>query len=379
MTNTDDRMSPYQKRRKTVGAWLKQEGIALAVIEDFEEKRDPALRWLTGHPMDALLFLKSSGESLLVPWDIILASHVADADTITAFSAFERDGLVAIKRAAAHFSLEKGAVIELPSKTTYPAFVRLREQLGDYTLLCRENGVRDVINRGRAVKDDAEIAIYRQVSAITNELIRLIEENVKNGTLKTETDTALFIEREARLRGCEGTGFETLCAGPSRSFGIHCFPSYTSGDFASSGLSILDFGLVYQGYTSDVTMTFARGPLSLRQEEMLSLVEQAADIGVAAVKPGVYGRDIGKAVDAFFDARGFAMPHNLGHGVGLEAHEAPSLSSKDENPWVLEPGMIVTVEPGLYDNGAGGCRLENDVLVTADGGETLTKSRIVRV
>jgi Xaa-Pro dipeptidase len=371
--------NPYRKRREVVGEWMRRAGVALVVIEDFEEKRDPALRWLTGHPMDALLFLNAAGESLLVPWDIILASHIADADTITAFSAFDRDTVTAIKRAAAQFGVKKGETIELPSKTTHPAFIRFQEQLKDYTLVCREKGVRAVIERGRAVKDPAEIAVYRQVSAITNDLIGLIETNVRNGTLKTEADTALFIEREARLRGCEGTGFETLCAGPSRSFGIHCFPSYTSGAFATNGLSILDFGLVYQGYTSDVTMTFARGPLSARQKEMLSLVEQASAIGIAAVQPGARGRDIGKAVNAFFASHEFAMPHNLGHGVGLEAHEAPSLSAKDENTWELEPGMVVTVEPGLYENGAGGCRLENDILVTADSGETLTKSRIVRL
>jgi Xaa-Pro dipeptidase len=375
-------MTVYQKRRKAVSEWMRREGIALAVIEDFEEKRDPALRWLTGHPMDALLFLGASGESVLVPWDIILAERIADADVITAFSEHGRDTVTAIKGVAARLGIKKGEAVELPSKTTHPAFVRFQEKLADYTLICREDGLRDVISKGRAVKDDAEIAIYRHVSAITNEFIDLIEANVRNGTLKTETDTALFIEREARERGCEGTGFETLCAGPSRSFGIHCFPSCTNGPFAENGLSILDFGLVYQGYTSDVTLTFARGPLSARQEEMLSLVEQAAAVGTAAVKPGKRCNEIGKAVDEFFKSHGFTMPHNLGHGVGLEAHEAPSLASKDENIWTLEPGMIVTVEPGLYEKGAGGCRLENDVLVTAggaDGHEVLTRSRIVRL
>jgi Xaa-Pro dipeptidase len=234
-----------------------------------------------------------------------------------------------------------------------------------------------LITAGRAAKDKAEIAVFRQVSAITNELMGLIELGVKTGKLPTETDVALFIEREARIRGCEGTGFGTLCAGPDRSFGIHCFPAYTNGPFATTGLSILDFGLVYQGYTSDVTMTFARGPLSARQEKMLSLVLEAADLGIAAIRPGVRGSDVGKAVNAFFASHGFFMPHGLGHGIGLEAHEAPSLVAKDDNKWILEPGMIVTVEPGLYENGLGGCRLENDVLVTEYGNEVLTSSRIV--
>jgi Xaa-Pro dipeptidase len=371
-------MNSYQKRRGTIFEWMRREGIALAVIEDFEAKRDPALRWLSGHPMDALLFLSADGRSLLVPWDVILAEKIAKVDEIVPFTAFNREGSAAIQGALERLGIARGAVVELPSATTYPAFCRLREKFAGYTLVCREDGLRDVINAGRAVKDAAETALYRQVSAITDELIRLIETGVKDGTLRTETDVALFIEREARLRGCEGTGFETLCAGPERSFGIHCFPAYTGGPFAEAGLSILDFGLVYQGYTSDVTMTFARGPLSARQEEMLALVKEAASIGVAAVKPGVKAGDVGKAVNTFFKSHGVSMPHGLGHGIGLEAHEAPSLAAKDDNPWVLKPGMIVTVEPGLYENGEGGCRLENDVLVTENGHEALTHSRIIR-
>jgi Xaa-Pro dipeptidase len=356
---------------------MRRAGIALAVIEDFEEKRDPALRWLTGHPMDALLFLSAQGESLLVPWDAILAERIADADAIIPFTAFDRDAAAALKGALERFQVEKGGSVELPSKTAHPAFVRLQESFGEYELLCREDGIRDVIAAGRAVKDEAELEVYRQVSAITNELIGLIEAKIRDGALQTETDVALFIEREARLRDCEGTGFETLCAGAGRSFGIHCFPSYTRGAFAAAGLSILDFGVVYRGYTSDVTLTFARGPLSARQEEMLALVEEAASIGIAAVKPGAFAREAGRAVNTFFQSHGYTMPHNLGHGIGLEAHEAPTLSPREANAWVFQPGMIVTVEPGLYASGEGGCRLENDVLVTADGSEVLTRSRIV--
>jgi Xaa-Pro dipeptidase len=375
-------MNTYQKRRETVCAWMRREGVALAVIEDFEAKRDPALRWLSGHPMDALLFLGAEGRSLLVPWDVILAEKTAASslvDNIVPFTAFNRDAAAAIEGMIRHFGVEKGGAIELPAATTYPAFCRLRDRLAGHTLLCRDDGLCDLLASGRAVKDERELAVYRRVSAITNELIGLVEAGVKAGTLQTEADTALFIEWGARSNGCEGLGFGTLCAGPDRSFGIHCFPGYTNGPFATTGLSILDFGLVYQGYTSDVTMTFARGPLSPRQEEMLSLVEEAAALGIAAVRPGVRGNDVGKAVNAFFASHGFSMPHGLGHGIGLEAHEAPSLAAKDDNPWTLEPGMIVTVEPGLYESGSGGCRLENDVLVTERGNEVLTASRIVRL
>jgi Xaa-Pro dipeptidase len=205
-----------------------------------------------------------------------------------------------------------------------------------------------------------------------------LEKNVRDGLLKTESDVALFIEAKAREYGCEGTGFETLAAGPERSFGIHAFPAYTAAPFGGKGLSILDFGLKYSGYTSDVTMTFARS-VSPQQEEQLALTEEAYRLALSLAKDGVLARDIGKAVDSFYAKAKRTLPHGLGHGVGLEIHEEPRLNGRDDNNWVLKTGMIFTIEPGIYDPQTGGCRLENDVLLTANGAEVLTKSRIVRL
>jgi Xaa-Pro dipeptidase len=237
------------------------------------------------------------------------------------------------------------------------------------------------------MKDEDEIKIYRTLSALTNRIINQLEDQIQAGKLKTEAEVALFIEfeergqssSEGRGQSIEGTGFETLAAGPARSFGIHAFPAYTGGAFGGPGLSILDFGLKYAGYTSDVTLTFAREPLSNAQEEMLSLTEKAYNLALGMVKPGVPTRDIAIAVDDFFAKSQKAMPHGLGHGIGLQAHEAPYLSSREDNKWILEKGMIITIEPGLYDPDHGGCRLENDILVTETGAELLTNSRIIRL
>jgi Xaa-Pro dipeptidase len=235
------------------------------------------------------------------------------------------------------------------------------------------------LDKGRAVKDEDEIKIYRTLSAITCEITDAVEKQVRAGKLKTEADVALFIEAEGRRRGCEGTGFETLAAGPLRSFGIHAFPAYTGSAFASPGLSILDFGLKYSGYTSDVTLTFAREPLTRQQEKMLTLVEKAYTLAASMVKQGAAARDIAATVDTCFARAKKAMPHALGHGIGLEPHEAPSFRNRADNGWVLESGMVITLEPGLYDPAQGGCRLENDFLVTGTGAELLTNSRIVRL
>jgi Xaa-Pro dipeptidase len=112
---------------------------------------------------------------------------------------------------------------------------------------------------------------------------------------------------------------------------------------------------------------------------MISLVEKAYHLALGMVKPGAETLDIAQAVDAFFAKSKKAMPHALGHGIGLDAHEAPALRNRSDNTWKLEAGMVITLEPGLYDTALGGCRLENDVLVTEKGAEVLTVSSIVRL
>jgi Xaa-Pro dipeptidase len=228
------------------------------------------------------------------------------------------------------------------------------------------------------VKDDDEITIYRKAADITNIIIDLLEKNIRSGKIKTETDAALFIEIESRKRDCEGTGFETLAAGPDRSYSIHAFPPYTGAKFAGPGLSILDFGLRYKGYTTDVTLSFAR-ETSAAQEKMLDLVEKAYKLALSMAHAGAFTKDIAAAVDNHFAKAKKNMPHALGHGIGLEEHEDPALRKRDDNEWVLKPGMVFTLEPGLYDSVEGGCRLENDILITENETEVLTNARIIRL
>jgi Xaa-Pro dipeptidase len=108
-------------------------------------------------------------------------------------------------------------------------------------------------------------------------------------------------------------------------------------------------------------------------------VEKAYKLALSLVGEGVSTRDIALAVQTHFDKAGRAMPHGLGHGIGLEVHETPLLRTTAESARQLAAGMIFTIEPGLYDTVFGGCRLENDVLITASGAEVLTRSRIVRL
>ncbi|MDR1218779.1 MAG: Xaa-Pro peptidase family protein [Treponema sp.] len=364
---------------------MAKEDVALAMFEDVEGRRDPSVRWLTGQPGDALLFLSAADrKSLLVPWDVNMANVYADADAIAPYNDFGRVAVQALANAVRHFHIKTGNHIEIPVATPHPLFLNYQKDMGAYELMCRSGGIDEEVQRRRAVKDEEELGVYKTLASITNDIIERLEKNVKDRTLKTESDVALFIEAEARKQGCEGASFETLVAGPSRSFGIHAFPAYTSAPFAGKGLSILDFGLKYQGYASDVTMTFVQDA-SPEQETLLSLMKRAYNLALSMVKPGISARSIAIAIDDFYSENGKVLPHGLGHGVGLEIHEAPFLRSKSENPWILQSGMIFTIEPGLYDPALGGCRFENDVLVVdiaesgGAGAEELTKTRIVRL
>ncbi|MDR1074303.1 MAG: Xaa-Pro peptidase family protein [Treponema sp.] len=364
---------------------MAKEDVALVMFEDVEGRRDPSVRWLTGQPGDALLFLSAADrKSLLVPWDVNIANVYADADAIAPYNDFGRVAVQALANAVRHFHIKTGNRIEIPAATPHPLFLNYQKDMGAYELMCRNGGIAEEVQRRRAVKDEKELGVYKTLASVTNDIIERLEKNVKDRTLKTESDVALFIETEARKQGCEGASFETLAAGPSRSFGIHAFPAYTSAPFAGKGLSILDFGLKYQGYASDVTMTFVQDA-SPEQETFLSLMKRAYDLALSMARPGISARDIAIAVDDFYSENGKVLPHGLGHGVGLEIHEAPFLRSKSENPWILQSGMIFTIEPGLYDPALGGCRFENDVLVVdiaesgGAGAEELTKTRIVRL
>ena len=144
---------------------------------------------------------------------------------------------------------------------------------------------------------------------------------------------------------------------------------------ALSGLSILDFGVKLQGYTTDVTVPLLHGEPNAKQREMIDLVHGVWDQITDMLKPGASTLRISAAVDEFFSKNGYSMPHGLGHGIGLDAHEYPYFRNSEDSDFQLESGMIIAIEPGLYDKQHGGMRLENDILITHDGMEVLTRSR----
>jgi Xaa-Pro dipeptidase len=359
------------------------------VVEDFEHRRTSNLRWLSGHPMDAMLFVFATGKTVLVPWDVLMAEQRGVADQVTPYAQFGRSGRAAVAALLGENGVpaEAGAGarprIGFSQLTSHLRYQELQADLPGAEIVVHTDGFESFIGAARQVKDDREVRAIEKAADITNTILATIERLLESpGDVKQlhEMDLAQLVEREALALGAEGMGFETLSAGPSRSWAIHPFPAFSRESFASPGLSILDFGVKVDGYTSDVTLTVARGKLSVEQERMIGLVERAYKAAMDAAGPGVSPQAVAEAADAVFAGAGWKMPHSLGHGVGLDTHEPPVLRSQQEGEVpALLPGMVVTVEPGLYHPEHGGVRWENDVLITDAGPRVLTRAKILRV
>ncbi|MCI7397466.1 MAG: Xaa-Pro peptidase family protein [Spirochaetia bacterium] len=365
----------YKNRRARVSAYMKEHGIKAAVFEDSEDRRESALRYLTGHPTDALLLITDDGNSVLIPWDKNLAKERSHADQIVPSAKYERNYAKALVELLSSSYSGKGNTISFCRETQFCQYEKYKEELKDWNIELKNDSVHDFVCDMRAVKDEYEIQCTKKACAITDEMTLMIMDNVKNGNFKTEMDVALFIERHLREKGAERTSFDTLAAGPERSFAIHAFPGYTGGLWASNGLSILDYGVCWEGYASDCTITVAKNP-SAQQRELLDLVQTAADECRKLYMPGKKISDAVAKADEIFASAGRNMPHGLGHGTGLEIHEAPFVSKRSAADKVFVPGNIITLEPGLYDPLLGGVRLENDVLITETGNELLLNSKI---
>lgn len=373
----DELKKIYAARREKLFAFMKENKITAAVFEDTEGRRDLSVRYFTGHPSDALWICSSDGKNTLVPWDENLAKERSVDVKIVPYNKYDRKNIEAVREILKSFKKNDPRLkVEVSPATPYPLFLKYVDALQGWDVLCRENSVHDFVLSLRACKDEYEIECTKEAARVGDLIIEKIENGIDDGSIKTEMDVSLLIERELRLNGCERNGFDTLAAGSSRSFAIHAFPGYTSAPWPGKGLSILDFGVVFEGYTSDTTLTVVKDATD-EQKKLVELVEKAAKEALPYYKNGEKIKMAGLVADEVFKKAKREMPHTLGHGIGLEIHEFPRVSAKQTDDLVFKPGMIVTLEPGLYDSKLGGVRLENDVLVTKNGNEVITHSKII--
>jgi Xaa-Pro aminopeptidase len=226
---------------------------------------------------------------------------------------------------------------------------------------------RNLVEALRRVKDADEVAALRESIDIADAAFSWLLANLATG--RSERDIALDLEVWMRQHGADEISFDPIVGSGELTAHIHHSPSHRV--FEKGDLVLLDFGARKDGYCSDMTRTVVLGPASDRQREVYDLVLAAQTAGIEAVTEGVEGVTVDAAARKVIDDAGYAdeFGHGLGHGVGLDIHEAPKLHRISED--TLVAGDVVTVEPGVYFPGWGGVRIEDCVLVTEGGHEVL--------
>ncbi len=222
----------------------------------------------------------------------------------------------------------------------------------------------------RAAKDQREISLIREAARIAGEALAAVREMIRPGV--REKEIALELEYRMRRGGAERASFETIVAAGSNSALPHATPGCRA--IADGDCVMVDYGAVVQGYHSDETCTYIVGHASARQETVYRLVREAHDRAIGAVRPGVSCGEIDRIARGYLEEAGMDryFAHGTGHGVGLDVHEPPRLAAGREE--ILQAGMVVTVEPGIYLPNEWGIRIEDTVLVTDEGAERLTSS-----
>ncbi len=254
------------------------------------------------------------------------------------------------------------------TQTTVAGLARLRAGVPGKVRRSFFAAADGLVARLREVKDADEIARMRRAAKVGCSLFELVLKQMATGV--QEMEVAAQLELAARRAGADGMSFETIVASGRRSALPH--GRATRAKLPARGFCTLDFGVLLEGYCSDMTRTVHLGKPTRRERDVYHLVLDAQGAAVAAVKPGATCGEVDEAarsvlrkakLDQFFT-------HSTGHGVGLEIHEGPRVAAKQTQ--ILEAGMVITIEPGVYLPGEFGVRIEDMVLVTATGGEVLT-------
>jgi len=247
----------------------------------------------------------------------------------------------------------------------YQDYQKLAEKLPVQLIPLEES-----VERLRVIKSAEELNILRQGAALLDRAFEFLKKEIKAGM--QEKELARELEIYLLRQGAQERSFKFIVASGPRGAMPH--GTATEKILQRNEMVTIDFGMIFNGYATDMTRTFSIGK---PDQEMLTVYEtvfRAQQEAAAAVKPGRKAKEIDAVARDIIEEAGYGdyFGHGLGHGVGLEVHEAPTLNARSET--VLKPGMIITVEPGIYLPGQGGVRIEDMVHVTANGMELLTGS-----
>ena len=335
---------------------LLAENIVDAVLITKEEN----VRYFSGFCGDSAVLLVTAERLILVTDRRYTEQAAAEAPLYEVVE--QRDGLygkaaeLAVDAGVVSLAFEGGALV-------YIKVIWLRERLGEISFDTPLN-----LDPLRQVKDADEVALIRRACAIADAGFAHIIDYIEPGM--TELEVAAELEHHMRMLGSERPAFPTIIASGIRG----SLPHGVASDklIARGELVTMDFGAVCGGYHSDITRTICVGHADARQRDIYDAVLTAQQRALAALHPGVTGIEVDRIARDSLAEQDLEkyFGHGLGHSLGLEIHEEPRLSKAGKD--VLQPNMLITDEPGVYIPGWGGIRIEDTVLITADGAEPLT-------
>jgi Xaa-Pro aminopeptidase len=352
-------MRPSENRRKNLRAQFDSLGVDAMLVSN-----DKNVRYLTGFTGDSsMLLLDASGDLMLS--DSRFTTHLAqdcpDVPTAIRDARHKLDEFLSetlTGRPIRRLGIEADVM-------TVAQHEQFQKALGDKLELVSTQGV---VLRQRAIKDTEEIELTRRAARLAEEAFLQITASLRPD--QTEREVAFLIEHTIRQMGGSGCSFEPIVGVGSNAALPHAIP--TDRRLDADPVLLIDWGADLEGYKSDITRTIFTGPVSDEVRTIYRVTLEAQLKAIEAIGPGKSTIEIDAIARDHIRDAGFGdyFGHGLGHGIGLNIHEEPRFSPRTDT--TLEPGMIVTVEPGIYLPGKAGVRLEDDILVTETGHEVLT-------
>ncbi len=345
-----DRVKNLQKRLRPTGA------DALLV----NNPRD--IRYLTGFVGDdSWALIPMRGSKVYILSDFRFDEQITN-EAPHAVAIMRKKGLAEeLKKLADKIKADK--IMLQPQYTTLELRKLIAKHVGARSLMVKDDGLL----KQRAIKDAVEVKQIRKAIAIQQQAFKETIKFLKPG--QSENEITAYLEYRMRAMGADGPGFPSIVAADANASLCHAIPGPKK--IKAGGILLIDWGACYGGYRSDMTRVVALGKMKPKLREIYKIVLDAQLAAIDAIGPGVKLSDVDKAARDVISKAGYGeqFGHGLGHGIGLDIHEDPRLAATAKG--VLEPGHIVTVEPGIYLPGIGGVRIEDDVLVTAKGHQVM--------
>ena len=376
-------MKPITEEKfESILEFLEEKKIDVLMITDYENSRNVNLQYLTGHPTDATVLVKSSGESFLLPWDVPLAEKHSEVDEIINPANFNFNIFLAMKELFENRWKKSNITVGVHSMTTYGFVVKMKAIIPGVKYFEEPIQITQVFEKLRATKTEFEIKKLIKAAQIGTRTISDIQDFCINTPNGTEKDLSFLVRKRMAEYGADDVAFEPLVANSSRAHEIHQHPFASDQRFNLPGLALIDFGAKFQGYHSDITVPISFGKLSDEQITMRELTIKSYEAAIEMIDIGVPLWKIHDTAEQILKKGGYTMPYALGHGLGLTEHDSPIISRKPTDEYskkhwkeeTIQNGMVFTIEPGAYKQGLGGQRLENDVLIRNGKVEIITNS-----